>query len=156
MKKILLFTLLFPACLLQLVGQIPLASEKVMVTNEWRVNSDELEFSPVFYKEGIVFITTRYEAVSKNIKDKNIGNKNIMSIYHSQRNEEGYLQEPAPLANELIFRLHEGPVTFDKTASYIFFTRNESAEQAADGYKKLQIYGAHKVGEVWEDDGAWL
>ncbi len=152
MKKYL--ALLQFALLTSLTGvfaQLPLSEELVVVSNERGVNSDELEFSPVFYKDGIVFISTRHESLIFNVKDKNIDGKNIMSIYKAQRNAEGFLDYPEPLADELIFKLHEGPVTFDRTASAIFFTRNESQEQASDGYKKLQIYAAAKNEEVWEN-----
>jgi outer membrane protein OmpA-like peptidoglycan-associated protein len=132
-------------------GQIPLAEERVVIANERRVNSEELEFSPVFYKEGIVFISTRFETVWQNVKDRNANGVNIMSIYWSERDDEGFLQEPQPFANELIFRLHEGPVSFDKTADLIFFTRNESLEAAPDGFKKLQVYSAKKYGQTWAD-----
>ncbi len=152
MKKI--FTLSVFSLLSFHIGmfaQIPLSEELVVVSNERGVNSDELEFSPVFYKDGIVLISTRHESLIFNVKDRNIGGVNIMSIYRAQRNEEGFLDSPEPLADELIFRLHEGPVTFDRTASTIFFTRNESQEQAPDGYKKLQVYAASKNEEVWEN-----
>ena len=131
------------------IAQIPLSEELVAVSNERGVNSEELEFSPVFYKDGIVFISTRHESLIYEIKDKNIGGKNIMSIYRALRNEEGFLGSPEPLADELIFRLHEGPVTFDRTANTIFFTRNESVAKAPDGYKKLQVYAASLDGTIW-------
>jgi len=133
------------------IAQISLSEELVVVSNERGVNSEELEFSPVFYKDGIVFISTRHESLIYNVKDKNIKGKNIMSIYWAQRNEEGFLGDPQPLADELIFRAHEGPVTFDRTANTIFFTRNESLEKAPDGYKKLQVYAAEKEGESWQN-----
>lgn len=148
-KKILLTALAFGSFLLSVAAQIPLSAERVVVSNERRVNSDELEFSPVFYKDGIVFISTRFESLIYNVKDKNIDGKNIMSIYRSERDGEGFLQAPVPLANELIFRYHEGPVAFGRTGEVILFTRNESLEQASDGMKKLQVYGAEKQGETW-------
>lgn len=150
-KKFALSVLALLPLSIGLFAQIPLSEELVVVSNERGVNSEELEFSPVFYKDGIVFISTRHESLIYEVKDKNIDGKNIMSIYRSQRNEEGFLGAPQPLADELIFRLHEGPVTFDRTASTIFFTRNESQEQAPDGYKKLQIYAANKDGELWKN-----
>ena len=150
MKRIIVLSVLaIPAFSFALRAQIPLAEELVVVSNERGVNSEELEFSPVFYKDGIVFISTRHESLLFDVKDKNIGGKNIMSIYRAWRNAEGFLDSPQPFADELLFRLHEGPVTFDRTASTIFFTRNESQELAPDGYKKLQVYAAERNGEVW-------
>mgnify|MGYP001355212417 CR=1 FL=1 len=136
-------------CLTLLFGQIPLANERVVVSNERRVNSVELEYSPVFYKEGIVFVSTRHESLIFDVKDKNAKGVNIMSIYRSQRDEEGFLQPPTPFADELITRVHEGPVSFDRTAETIYFTRNERLEKAPDGFKKLQVYQAVKEGPVW-------
>lgn len=132
-------------------GQIPVSDEGVAVTNERFVNSDELEYSPVFYKDGIVFISTRHESLIYDVKDKNAEGKNIMSIYHALRNEEGFLMEPAPLANELITRVHEGPVSFDRTAETIYFTRNEMNVKSEDGLKKLQVYMAKSENNVWQD-----
>ena len=134
-----------------LYGQIPLSEERVVVTNERFVNSDELEYSPVFYKDGIVFVSTRHESLIYDVKDKNAEGRNIMSIYHSGRNEEGFLLEPEPLANELITRVHEGPVSFNPTAETIYFTRNEMDKKAEDGYKKLQVYMAKKDSLVWKE-----
>ncbi|GAB4260236.1 MAG: hypothetical protein Kow0027_27700 [Saprospiraceae bacterium] len=149
-RKIIFAALLFAALPGWVLAQIPLAEEKVVVTNERRVNSDELEFSPVFYKDGIVFITSRFETVQMNVKDKNIGSKNIFSIYRSRRDSEGFLQEPTPFANELMFRLHEGPLAFDRTGQRIYFTRNEPKTVAADGFKKLQIYTAVHDSIKWD------
>jgi outer membrane protein OmpA-like peptidoglycan-associated protein len=138
-------------CIYGASAQIITAEERVVVTNERRINSDELEYSPVFYKEGIVFISTRHESLIYEVKDKNAEGRNIMSIYRAERDDEGFLQNPVPLADELISRLHEGPVSFDRTAERIFFTRNENLEIAPDGLKKLQIYAARKDSLQWAD-----
>jgi outer membrane protein OmpA-like peptidoglycan-associated protein len=73
-----------------------------------------------------------------------------MSIYQARRNEEGILHDPEPFALELIFRLHEGPVSFDRTAEKVYFTKNDNQNVAPDGFRKLQIYSADKV------DGEWV
>ncbi len=138
-------------CIYSAHAQIITAEERVVVTNERRINSDELEYSPVFYKEGIVFISTRHESLIYEIKDKNAEGRNIMSIYRAERDDEGFLQNPVPLADELITRMHEGPVSFDRTAERLFFTRNENLEVASDGLKKLQIYAARKDSLQWTD-----
>ncbi len=128
----------------ELHGQIALGDDRIVLTNERRVNSSELEYSPVFYKDGIVFVTTRSEnLLYNNIIDKRSGTR-LMSMFWSQRDEEGFLKEPERFSNELITKVHEGPMTFDRTASTIFFTRNEIKELAPDNLLKLQIYQAGK------------
>ncbi len=134
-----------------LYGQIALGNDRIVLTNERRVNSDELEFSPVFYKDGIVFVTTRSEnLLYQNIRDSRAGGIHLMSMFWSQRDEEGFLKEPERFSNELITKVHEGPMTFDRTASTIFFTRNELVEYAPDKLLKMQIYQAEKDSfEIW-------
>ncbi len=153
MKKIttLAATLIIALTASRLHGQIALGDDRIVLTNERRINSDELEYSPVFYKDGIVFVTTRNENLLYSyIKDKRAGGINLMSMYWSQRDEEGFLKEPELFSNQLVTKVHEGPMTFDRTASTIFFTRNELVELAPDNLLKMQIYEATKDSlEVW-------
>ncbi len=153
MKKVttLLAYLIIALTASNLYGQIALGDDRIVLTNERRVNSDELEYSPVFYKDGIVFVTTRTESLLySNIKDKRAGGVHLMSMYWSQRDEEGFLKEPESFSNELITKVHEGPMTFDQTASTIFFSRNELSEFAPDKLLKMQIYQAEKDSlEIW-------
>ncbi len=149
MRKGIFFLAVFFIFHATLAGQIPLARQKVVVTNERRINSDALEFSPTFYKDGVAFISTRFESVNYNVKDARAGYHNIMSIYKAQRDAEGFLNLAEPFALELIFRMHEGPVAFDRTAENIYFTRNDNEYIAPDGKRKLQIYSAKKEGPQW-------
>ena len=126
-------------------AQIPIAENKIIITNEAKVNTENLEYSPAFYKDGIVFISTSSKGIGFKIKDKNIGT-NLMNIYQSKRDEDGYLKEPEPFANELIAKVHEGPLTFDNTGSTMFFTRNEKKVVAKNGRKKLQIFQTELIG----------
>lgn len=155
MKKIstLVASLTITLAAVELHGQIALGDDRIVLTNERRVNSDELEFSPVFYKDGIVFVTTRNETLLRTvIKDSRAGDIPLMSMFWSQRDEEGFLKEPELFSNQLLSKVHEGPMTFDRTASTIFFTRNELKEFAPDKLKKMQIYQAEKDStEVWGD-----
>ncbi len=67
----------------ELHGQIALGDDRIVLTNERRVNSSELEYSPVFYKDGIVFVTTRSEnLLYNNIIDKRSGTR-LMSMFWS-------------------------------------------------------------------------
>ncbi len=69
-----------------------------------------------------MFISSRPSAKKYKIKDTRI-DKNIMSIYLARRTEAGLLQNPEPFAEELLSTVHEGPITFDRTADNIYFTR---------------------------------
>ena len=103
--------------------QLPTPSNDIFVTNEVSINSDHLEFSPTFLEDGILFISTNPVNKRFKVKDTRI-DKNIMSIFRSTRDDEGKLQAPVPFAIELLSTVHEGPLTFDRTAENMFFTRN--------------------------------
>ena len=135
-------------------GQLPTPNNDVFVTNEVSINTDQLEFSPTFYEDGILFISTNPVNKRHKVKDKRI-DKNIMSIYRSTRDEDGKLKKPEPFAIELLTTVHEGPLTFDRTADNIFFTRNnykgKKRIKGSDGIVKLQIYTAERMDNVWKN-----
>ncbi len=133
-----------------LIGQILLGDDRVVLTNERRINSDRLEYSPVFYKDGIVFVTTRdVNVLYDNIKDVRVGGIHLMSIFWSQRDEEGFLQEPVLFSDKILEKVHEGPMTFDREATTLYFSRNELKDYAPDKLLKMQVYQASKAGETW-------
>ena len=129
------------------------SNDKVFVTNETTINTDQLEYSPAFYEDGIVFISTKVAGKKYKIKDKRI-NKNIMSIFISRRDDDGLLATPVPFAKELLSIYHEGPLTFDRTADNIYFTRNNfmngvKKKSKKDGIIKLNIYSAEWNKKGW-------
>ena len=137
-----------------LLGQAESEEKRVIITNEATINTENLEYSPAFFEDGIVFISTKVSAKRYRVTDKRI-NKNIMSIFRSQRSESGSLMAPNPFAEELLSSVHEGPITFDRTADNIYFTRNNykdgKKKKASDGIVKLKIYSASKVNDTWSN-----
>lgn len=128
--------------------QVQIAEDKVVVHNETKINSEDLEYSPTFYKDGLVFVTTRSEHFRYKVKDKNT-DLNVMSVYRAQRDSDGFLKDAEIFAMELTTRMNEGPMTFDITASTIFFTQNNRTAKGTDGKRKLQIY------EASQSEGEW-
>ncbi len=130
------------------------AEKRIFITNEATINTDGMDYSPAFLEDGIVFISTKVAARKYKIKDKRI-NANKMSIFWAKREGDGLLTTPVPFANELISIGHEGPVTFDRTADNIFFTRNNFKNgkklKAKDGVVKMQIYESQKIDGTWQD-----
>ena len=134
------------------LAQIDPGGIGVVITNEAVINSKKLEFSPAFYEDGIVFISTNVPTDKFRVLDKRIS-KNVMSIYWAQRDSLGALMAPIPFASELLTKVHEGPVTFDRTGEQIFFTRNNNQKGkrkiSSEGIAKLKIYSAIKFRDKW-------
>ncbi|MEM9885471.1 MAG: OmpA family protein [Bacteroidota bacterium] len=146
-------TLLFVCCTLPFLQAQVNNNLAVELKNEEGINTESWEFGPVFYKDGLVFTTTQNSRVRFAIEDTRIG-ENIMSIWKADRNGEGKLQNPQPLAKELLSDVHELGVTFNSSGEIIYFTRNDFKQTSStsnNNLKKLNIYSAQNVGNQWEN-----
>jgi len=126
---------------------------KVQVKNEQAVNTAGLDFSPTFYEDGIVFISTNNVGLKK-ITDEQL-KLPAMSILRSKRSAEGALQAPEPFAKEISSEYHEGPVCFDRTAETVYFSRNVvlngKIKTDKDGTQRMRLYTSKKTGGTWSD-----
>jgi outer membrane protein OmpA-like peptidoglycan-associated protein len=145
-KSVLLFTALSVSCTIFAQN-----TAKVTVKNEDNINSVELEFSPTFLEDGIVFISTNPAGLNK-ITDEEI-KLNTMSMLRSRRNAEGQLAMPEPFARELSSQYHEGPLCFSPSGEEVYFSQNTliagKEKIASDGKQKMRLYSATKSGEMW-------
>lgn len=127
------------------------ATVELKVMNEQTVNSDQLEFSPTFYEDGIVISSTNPAGLKK-IKDDKL-RRPATSILRSKRGTDGALLAPEPFAKELSTPYNEGPVTFDRTAETMFFSRNiiKKGLQKRDkkGVNRMAIYTSNLVNGAW-------
>ncbi|MDX2134624.1 MAG: OmpA family protein [Saprospiraceae bacterium] len=127
--------------------------EKVTLTvqNETAVNTEGLEFSPTFFQDGIVFISTNTVGLKKE-KDKSLKIP-ATSILRSRRTAEGQLGAPEPFSKELTSAYNEGPVCFDRTAETVYFSTNNAEKGkpklAKDREQKMRLYTASKSGNIW-------
>ena len=126
---------------------------EIEIKNESILNGPRLDFSPSFYKDGIVFVSTRGPQYSDKM-DKWI-NDNFMDLYYAAYDDAGNLGEPKLFAKELSTKLHEGPVTFTEDGEKIYFTRNNFFKgkrgMSKDKITKLKIYSARKLNGNWTD-----
>jgi outer membrane protein OmpA-like peptidoglycan-associated protein len=124
----------------------------VSVQAETALNSDKLEFSPMFYRDGLVFVSTRTKGERK---DRWL-NDNYMDLYYAKRQTDGSFEKPELFADELKTPLHEGPCTFSKDQQTIYFTRNDLYKgkrgKSKDGTTKLNLYQATLVEGEWTDE----
>ena len=122
--------------------------KNVVLSNEQTINTRQLEFSPSFFEDGIVFISSQKPVSKEKVFDERI-ESGTMSIFLARRDENGQLGKPEAFANSLVSSLHEGPLTFDKTTENIFFSRNNSENNGkkakyTEGVSRLKIYTAKR------------
>lgn len=108
------------------------------------------EFSPVFYKGGIVFCSDLggYSLVSYT-NDKN----RLFKIFYVTRRGSSGWTHPELLAKEITSAFNDGPATFNEDGNIIYYSRNNSIENSmrniSDTSNKLGIYSAELIDGIW-------
>ncbi|MFQ5447320.1 MAG: hypothetical protein ACE5FF_10320, partial [Saprospiraceae bacterium] len=119
----------------------------VEISNAGSVNSARIDFCPAFYRNGVVFVSTReVPLILTPAKDHWTGDA-FAALYFSKLQPGGTLSAPEPFAAELNTRFHKGPLCFSKDGHRMFFTANESRHK---GEAKLAIYTAQNESGFWE------
>lgn len=136
-------------------GQLLLEDDRVVIGNEINVNSTDLDFSPMYYRDGVVYVTTNVSELKYRVEDQRSG-VNIMKLYQATRSFSGVLSDPQPFYRELSSSLHEGPVAFDTSFTTIYFTRNDESakkrKRKRKALRRLRIYTADFEEDVWVNE----
>lgn len=128
-------------------------NSQVEIKNEEVLNTKKLDFSPMYFEDKVIFVSTRDEkSLLSGIKDIWIDD-NFMALWESTRNEDGTLTEPEVFSENITTKFHEGPLCFNKSGDRVFFTRNDFKKgrrrNNSKGIMKLQIYTSTKEGDEW-------
>ncbi len=114
------------------------------------INSPNLDFSPVYYQNGIVFVSSRYKSGPV---DQKIG-ETFFELFYAEFDSRGLPQSPRPFSLSINSQAHEGPVTFSKDANLIYFTRNNIRKGITKANERgdvvLKIYEARRGKYDWE------
>lgn len=111
------------------------------------INTNAEDFGTCYYKNSIVFTSTR--AKSKSFKKKyNLNGKPFLNIYVSEV-DGSQLKDPVIFNKSLDGKMHDGPASFNKEGTFMAFTRNHYHDKSKDKIIELQIYlSSYK-------DGSW-
>jgi outer membrane protein OmpA-like peptidoglycan-associated protein/tetratricopeptide (TPR) repeat protein len=101
------------------------------------LNSDAQDFGTCFYKDKIVFSSTR--ATPKWIKRTyNLNGKPFLNMYVSDI-ENGQLKTPQIFEKSFDDKMHDGPASFSKDGAFVAYTRNIKHDKRKDKVVDLQI-----------------
>jgi outer membrane protein OmpA-like peptidoglycan-associated protein len=108
------------------------------------------EFSPVFYKGGIVFCSNESE---NSLVSYNNGQNRLFKIFYAKKRDSTGWERPRILAKEITSDFNDGPVTFNENENIIYYSRNTSIENSlrniSDTSNKLGIFSAELIDGVW-------
>lgn len=108
------------------------------------------EFSPVFYKDGIVFCSNRIYGLSNRSTAQN---KGLFKIYYIDTLGKTDRESTKLFSKNLTTILNDGPVTFNRGRDTIYFSRNQDVSSKlsdiSSSRNKLGIYSAVLVDGQW-------
>jgi outer membrane protein OmpA-like peptidoglycan-associated protein len=121
----------------------------IQVTNVSAINSEHLDFSPAWYHDGMVFISSRMRG---GFVDPRIGER-YFQMYFTRLDPNGMPVKAETFATNLNTSLHEGPVSFSRSGDRIYFTSNNQKRGVqrtdATGRVRLRIFTAENSPQGW-------
>jgi outer membrane protein OmpA-like peptidoglycan-associated protein len=113
------------------------------------LNSNLSDFSPVMYKDGILFCSSRPNGQKSTYAWDNSA---FIDLYFSKLDASNVENFGKPVNTPL----HEGPACFSRNYDTIYFTRNNSQGNrkmsSSEGIVKLKIYSSAFVNGVWQKE----
>ena len=111
------------------------------------MNSDKADFSPVPYKDGVVFVSSR-ETGAKDKTHSWTGNP-YLALYYAGGSGAN-LRSAEVFAREMESKFNDGPVCFNKDGNEMFLTRNNNTvANRADKVAKLKIVHSKLTDGKW-------
>jgi outer membrane protein OmpA-like peptidoglycan-associated protein len=112
------------------------------------INSPYADFSPVVFKNGIVFTTERKQETSE--AEFAIEDKPFLSIYYSpfSNARKTSFWEAKLFSSKLNTPYHDGPVCFNEAQNRVYFTRVEK-ESGSALLNQMKIFVAEVEGDKW-------
>ncbi len=141
-ETLFLFLLLFSySFLLAQSSNLVLPNSEVNIYNAYRINSNEYEFSPTYYQDGIVYIAAQ-KGDAKNALP-------FFELYYAPLAEDGMPSNHRPFSNPLNSLQHEGQASFPADSKLIYYTGNSQTKNKQGRYT-MKIYEARKEGDTWK------
>lgn len=109
------------------------------------------EFSPVFYKNGLVFCSDQNKGVF--LKYFTSDGKGLLKIYYVDKTPQGTWKSIKPFSRDLKTRFNDGPASFSMMKDTLYFSRNLKV----DGSLKENSNPRNKLGIFYavDDGGRW-
>ncbi len=125
-------------------------SQEIRLQNATAINTNGLEFSPVIYENGLVYVS-RYKSGPT---DEKTG-ETYFELFYAELDPNGMPLRPQSFSTELNSQLHEGPVSFNRRGDRIYFTRSNLrkgvSKADSEGKVGLKIYEAQRGYFDWEN-----
>ena len=104
------------------------------------INTKNLEFSPIFYDNGIVYVSSRPKAKSR--FDKNI-DEAFFTLRYCEKDSTGKFVNDDMFSYDLKLKNHFGPCAFSKDENTMFLSRNKRYVRKRGDGEEVNTFGIY-------------
>lgn len=115
------------------------------------INTRGAEFSPMLYKNGLVFVAERTTDLV-NFDKYDFNSQPYLDIYYSEqkKGKENTFSKARGLSSRLNSFYHDGPITFNEDRTLAFFTRVDVTSKRDTAYvNRPRLYSSHYIKGSW-------
>jgi outer membrane protein OmpA-like peptidoglycan-associated protein len=114
------------------------------------LNSENLDFTPIPYKDGVIFTSNRGTTKMAQRKD-NWTNESFSDLFYAKKDEDGNFKNIDALNGDINDKFHDGVPTFNRAGDFMIFTRNfkKKRKKDSDGNKGLKLCSAEGKDGFW-------
>lgn len=120
----------------------------VTVTNAKALNSGHLDYSPVPYKGGVVFTSTRGGKSKDGIEDT-WTKDNFSDLFFAKKIGTQSFNAVELLEGQINGDFHDGTATFNRQGTVMYFSRNDDEGKNTKEIVDLKIYSAELNNKKW-------
>ena len=128
-------------------GTIAIPSE-YEVKNLEALNTGELDYSAVPFRNGVVFTSTRERSTLFGCSS-DFTNGHYSDLYYSEKDAEGNFRTPQFLEGDVNAKYHDGTATFTSNETKMIFSRNNRKGTNAWGTIDLKVYESNLKNGTW-------
>ncbi len=122
-------------------------SDEVNIKNLININSEGIEYSPIFHRSGVVFSTDR--SIKKTWLGRLLSNNNS-NLFFTGIDDNGDIWDAIPLPGKINSKRHEGSATFNANGDLMIYTRNRKMP-SSNGQYELKLSSAVFQEGKWEE-----
>ncbi len=115
------------------------------------INSSQSDFSPTFYKDGLVFTSARTNAGTNRKSRSKWTGEAYTSMYFTSPQSGNNWSKAVSLEGKQTNPYHEGPAVFNKKGNVMFFTRNVSKGKKSS-FVNLRLFETRLLRGEWQDE----
>jgi outer membrane protein OmpA-like peptidoglycan-associated protein len=112
------------------------------------MNSPEQEFGATYFGKKVVFTSSRSD-ISPSMRKWNGNNLSFLDVFEADVDSASSELQHVKRSQAINKKYHEGPVSYNKDGTFVFYTRNNYTATSSDGITKLELF------ESTLKDGKW-